>query len=128
MIWKSISWKPALKGNNKKEPLVTGGLSLKWKKRTNLAPIQPQEQGILSCVMVERENKWLCNHRAAKMYLCGINKIKSILLLTMSYLSVALVVVQGEISGAYLKSIFFSVSKLGLTPFVNDNHLDFSGI
>ena len=76
MIWKSISWKPALKGNNKKEPLVTGGLSLKWKKRTNLAPIQPQEQGILSCVMVERENKWLCNHRAAKMYLCGINKIK----------------------------------------------------
>ena len=73
MIWKSISWKPALKGNNKKEPLVTGGLSLKWKKRTNLAPIQPQEQGILSCD--GWENKWLCNHRA-KMYLCGINKIK----------------------------------------------------
>ena len=64
------------------------------------------------------------------MYLCGINKIKEYSVTdNVIFICCTLVVVQGEISAAYLKSIFFSVSKLvGLTPFVNDNHLDFSGI
>ena len=63
------------------------------------------------------------------MYLCGINKIKEYSVTdNVIFICCTLVVVLGEISAAYLKSIFFSVSKLGLTPFVNDNHLDFSGI
>ena len=63
------------------------------------------------------------------MYLCGINKIKEYSVTDNVIFICCTGCGAGEISGAYLKSIFFSVSKLvGLTPFVNDNHLDFSGV
>ena len=61
------------------------------------------------------------------MYLCGINKIKAYSV-TDNVIFICCTWLWCRGKSAYLKSIFFSASKLGLTPFVNDNHLDFSGI